>query len=421
LTSPLRRRARGGFSLIELLVAMGIFIALGTSLVLILRGGMQTWRKSEARRETFEAAQGVMRQLQEDMGSMVAPYDTPIPGMPVDVRFLCDDDPDTGFQRLFLVRSIKGESQSTITGLAGSAIGAQGVLDYRGDLDEARYDDLRATGGLMEVAWILDDDGTLYRGVRSPIGEWGGQSPSLFSAQDPYELAPLPKDMSRPGLFNEDPGASSDTTLPALLRPYATEVIYLEYRFWSQSTTTWRTVDDQGREIPCWRWPEPDELSGPLIFWDSTRALLRLPDQDDPERFQLFRARTSLDDPRDDIFPLKVRVTIVFRERVAAGSTTFLTRAVDAGDDTLHVQDPGVLDPEGTGEPGYLLIGKEWIRFQSVGSDGTVEVARGGRGARQTFAADHTGEDPVERGRTFSTVLTVPCWREDWSEPVEPP
>ena len=37
----------GGFTILELLVAMAVFSILGTSLVLILRGGLATWRRAE--------------------------------------------------------------------------------------------------------------------------------------------------------------------------------------------------------------------------------------------------------------------------------------------------------------------------------------------------------------------------------------
>ena len=58
-----------GFTLIEVLVSVAILSILGTSLIVILRGGVKTWRRGEARRESFEVAQVVLGQLREDLES----------------------------------------------------------------------------------------------------------------------------------------------------------------------------------------------------------------------------------------------------------------------------------------------------------------------------------------------------------------
>jgi len=435
--------ARRGVTLLELLVAMTIFTMLGLSLMLILRGGLTTWRRAEARRESYDAAQAVLGQLREDLLAAEPPHDTPQAGLgPVDVRFLCDRDPRTGLQRLFLVRSIKAESEHPITGLAGTSLAGDAVLDYRGDLSEARnvrvflrggsiltggvvaegedslvlrtrdgaevevaFDSiarfvpasrLRATGGSQEVAWVLGDDRVLYRGIKSPIGPPN----SLFASQDPYELAP------RAGADGEAREDLSDPDLPALLRPFASDVLYVEYRFWTQYSTTW-DLDE-----PCRRFPYADEESGPLDYWDSTRALLAPPSGGGDRRlFDTFVDTGSLSDSRDDVVPAKVFVTLVLEEAVQAGSTTFLEGPVSASDDQLYVQDPGRLNPQG----GFVLIEDEWIEFSAVVGS-RVQVAPDGRGARGTTPADHGGGLEVTAGRTFSAIMNVPCYREDWAD-----
>src|SRR5207244_4350466 len=99
---------------------------------------------------------------------------TNLGGKTVESIFLGDLDEDDR-SRLALVRTIRGESENAITGHAGSSIGAVDRIDYHDDmrkaLDQSRG--LRATGGLMEVAWCLGKPGTaegevLFRGIRSP-------------------------------------------------------------------------------------------------------------------------------------------------------------------------------------------------------------------------------------------------------------
>ena len=397
--TPLSRRgalARPLFravTLLELLVAMGILLALGTSLMLVLRGGLATWRRGEARRETFDAAQAVLRQLREDLRNAIPPHAHPLTGTgEVEARLLADLDPDSGLFRLFLVRAIKAESEHPVTGLAGGAIGADGVLDYRGDLEEAREARLRATGGAMEVAWVHGPDQVLYRGVKAPIGPPG----SLFADQDPYELPAGPA-----------AEAESDTSRPALLRPFAREVLHFGLRFWTQYTTTWSL------SWPCRKDLDQREESGPLEYWDSTRGMLEFPlETRDERRFATFLSAGSRLDPRDDVFPAKVLVELTLREPPAAGSSTFLSAPVGPGEKELLVQEPGRLPARG-----FLLLEQEWIEYREVVGR-SVLVER--RGARGTTAAAHEAETEVLAGRTFVDVIAIPAFREDWGDAREP-
>lgn len=400
------RRVRA-FTLIELLVAMGIFLVLGTSLMVILRGGLATWRRSEARQDSFAAAQSLVSQLAEDLRSTIAPHDTPLEGMgEVEARMLCDTDA-VGRQRLFLVRTLKAESEHPITGTAGTTIGADRNVDYRDDLEEARESRLRATGGAMEVAWVMGPDDVLYRGVKAPPGPPG----SLFADEDPYELSPLTATL--PGVPSATPAAAAparapDSELPPLLRPFATNVIHLELRFWTQYTTSW-----DPKAPPRRRLRTADEKSGPLLYWDSTRGVLA-PEDDDRRRFDTFVSRASLSDPRDDVFPAKIRVELTVREHPAAGSATFLTRPASRTDTELYVQEPGRLPPRG-----HLLLDREWVQYDELQRDRVI-VSQNGRGARGTTAAEHDLVEVVV-GRTFVVIVDVPAWREDWSDRETPP
>lgn len=395
----MRRRA---FTLLELLVAMSVLVMLGTALLLILRGGLATWRRGEARQTTYAAGQALLGQLREDLEHAVAPHETAlVEGVgEVDARLLADQD-DAGRPRMFLVRAIKAESEHPITGLAGNTIGGDAVVDYRDDLEEGRAARLRATGGLMEVAWVLGPGGVLYRGVKAPVGPPG----SLFDAQGAYELSPPRPRIGEPGAATAAPPPPAAAATGALLRPFATGVLFLEWRFWTQHSTTWSPA-----KKPI-RFPRADarEESGPLLYWDSTRALLAPVDPDDPRRYDTFRSQASLRDPRDDVFPAKVRIEVTLEEAPAAGSTTVLEQAVDAKDDRLVLRDVGRLPPKG----GFARIGSEWVEVVDEPVGASIKVERGRRG---TTAAAHAAEDEVVVGRTFVVVVALPACREDFSE-----
>ncbi len=420
-----RGRTDSRFTLIEILVAMAILSVLGTALIMILRGGLRTWQRAEARRGAYDQAQAIFQQLREDLANITPPHDTPIRSGAVESRLLCDlrhpenktSGPAVGRgvrQRLVLVRSLKAESEHPITGHAGSAIGADRVIDLRDDLAEARAARLRATGGQMEVAWVLTDTHDLYRGMRSPIGP-----PSALFDDGSYELSALPKDLTQiqavaapkdPKAPAEEPKNAAEAVgrKPALLRPFAQGVIYIEFRFWSQYSRGWKlkhraTVDMSRAE------------SGPLLVWDSTRSLKLKDGRSRKKReFTTYVGASSLNDSRDDVIPSKVRVLLVLAQEPVAGSSTFLLADVGAEDTEIRVQEPQRLQwSEEDG--GYLYIGGEWIHYDSVSGD-TVNVSQGGRGNRWTVPKAHDMSELVHVGKSFVAIVDVPGFREDWGD-----
>jgi prepilin-type N-terminal cleavage/methylation domain-containing protein len=385
------KRTRG-FTLVEILVATAILTVLGTSLVVVLRGGVKTWRRGEARRESFEVAQTVLAQLREDLEAATIDASNSHGESSVETKLICDQD-KLGRQRLALVRTIKAETESPLTGQAGRYVGGTSRVDQRGDLKDLEDGTLRATGGLAEVAWALgaEDDETLFRGFRSPIGEKG----SFFKGDQAFFLAPLlgapaPKTPQDPA-----PGIG-------ICRPMAARVVHLGFHFWTPYTTTW---DSDHRPV---RWFKGNEdKSGPLDYWDSTRAILK-PEGNDHRYFDTFLSDTSLNNPDDDLLPMRVKVTLVVREGDSAESTTYLFRALNPSDKVVYVGEPDRLPKEG-----WVRVGHEWIRYDAVEGNRLSVVERGGRGTR---AVDHGLNDEVLIGRTFEIVVDLPAAREDWGD-----
>jgi hypothetical protein len=392
------RRSPRRFTLLEILVATSILVVLGTALMVILRGGLATWRRSEARRESFDMAQAIFLQLRDDLGSAIAPPPTPLPGLGEVESRLMYIQPPKGRPQLFLVRSIKAENEHPITGHAGSEIGADRVVDQRDDLAEARQSRLRATGGAMEVAWVLGEGGVLYRGIRSPVGPPG----SLFDV-GAFQLAPLlAKGTPPPGAAAEPAGTpASASSSAALLRPFALRVIHFECLFWTQFTRTWST------RFPALRDPRSDQVPGPLDYWDSTRGMIQFTGAPKGE-FHTFRSADSLTDPRDDIYPSMVQVRVVFEEPSAAKSSTFLASPVTQAATEVVVEDASRFKPRG-----FVYVNSEWIEYDEIEGN-TLQVSK--RGARHTVAQAHEGFEEVFAGRQFTTVIDVPAWREDLSE-----
>ncbi len=364
---------------------------LGSALVVVLRGGMTTWRRGEARRESFEVGQAILGQLSDDLMNATVDPETSLGGKTVESVFLGDTD-ENDRSRLALVRTIRGESENAITGHAGSAIGGDARIDYRDDMKKALDHRLRATGGLMEVAWCLGRPGTpdaevLFRGIRSPVG---GRT-SFFASEKNFYRAPLPGEPDP-----KDPPPEGT----AYLRAFGTRVIHFELLYATPYTSTWN------RDAPAKR-TNGDTESGPLAYWDSTRSILK-PDTE-KKIFTTFLDASSRGEPKDDILPPRVKVILVIREADAAQSTTTLRGNLGRESTDLRVMEPGRLSKTG----GFLYIAPEWIEYDDLTGD-RVHVKN--RGARSTRRVDHRDGEEIDVGRTFEAVIPLPAGREDWGD-----
>jgi len=351
---------RRGMTLIELLVALTVFLVLGSSLVLFLRTGIDTWRVGEMRRESFERGQAILDQLVDDLRALHPdPYHGD--GGEVDVLLLSDYDAN-GRQRLRFVRSLAGETRHPITRDAGALTGGFADYDYENDAFESGAGLLRAAGGLQEVAYIFDPSARselLWRGVRSPIG---GERSLL-----------------------RDENLVPENGRVRGFRPFADGVLYLEYNFWGPLTTTW--LGGEGGALPG---------------WDSTRGIL--PDAGGSTSV------ASRHEPRDDIFPARVQVVLVLRPARAAQFGR-LVSPIGASDTEITLDNarhyPELAFP-------YIRIDDEWIRYATVSGRSFLGCERGVRG---TEAVDHAAGTPAIYGTTFSRVIRVPGARDSrWGE-----
>jgi hypothetical protein len=378
----LRFPLRGGFTLAEILVALSVFMVLGSMLILSLSAGVDTWRTTEDRRVLYAEAQTILGQIERDLVALAAPRPGE-PGEPA-ARFLCDFDANNR-PRLRFVRTLKGEDSDEAMRTAGTTPSAKAeAYDFKGESKK----NLLPLGGLMEVAYFMDPDpqsNVLHRAVRAPAGG--------------------------PGSLFVDKNISTKEKAAAVASPVADGILYLGFHLWTQHTTTWDLRTPLSAQI--------GSACGPEITWDSTRGVLP-PDspsaKGNPNVFWLAAGEASLQDPADDVFPGQVRILLC----VAAGGGaphSMLERDISKRDRLIPVGSaagfPGDEEPDVFR---YVRIGTEWVHYKSHTSV-LFEADSDGRGARGTSPQAHVAGEEIWGGRTFLFTVRIPSEREFWAGP----
>ncbi|NUN53659.1 MAG: hypothetical protein HUU06_12860, partial [Planctomycetaceae bacterium] len=158
--------------------------------------------------------------------------------------------------------------------------------------------------------------------------------------------------------------------------------------------------------------PRPPQRGGGGLSptWDSTRGLL--PAGIGPDQFFLAKGPSSLENSVDDVFPAKVRVTLVVDRVGSDARVGELAQGIGPEDTTIRV-DSTRFAPGGDPVGKFVKIGNEWIQW-SDRDDTTFTVER--RGARGTRKETHASGALVRAGATLVRDVPVPAHREDWNE-----
>ncbi len=358
-----RGRARA-FTLVEVLVSIGIFVIMGASLVTLWSLGLGMWGRGERRRKTYEQAQSVLAQFALDLET--AYTREPVrQGLPT-ARFFCTRD-KTGMQRLSFVRTFETGPERAYTYHAAGK-GEKYTDGFTGDGTS-----LGAIGGVLGVTYFRTGR-DLRRATLGPPSSAKG-SPHSATGSQPGEVI-------------------------------SANCLYLGFRFWSQYTTTWNEPTGESRTRRARPWPE--------TVWDSTRGAGVI-ETDDPSGkarpFSLARGPLSFAEPFDDVFPEIVEITLVIEPDVNRTLRTELTASASASGSEIRVASTrGFADP--SAEPTFLLVGDEWVE---VSAKRERSFSLSGRGLRGTKAVDHEKWTTVRQGTTFVMRVSVPGYRTNWS------
>jgi len=378
-STGVKRTSNGhrALTLVEVLVTITIFVILAWMMMVMVQEITKGWTKAERQRVLYERAAGALDRVADDLS--MALCREPTGTTDVRVRLLGDLDAQTGMQRVMFVRSFEAGPERALTFFAGD--GRPNTLRFRPPEEEdaprnaptpVAYTppdrdtftgkfagDYRALGGMAQVAYFVEKQ-TLYRAIRAPVSD---QFADLLNT---HAATPLVGD-----------------------------VLYLAFDYWGQSTSQW---EQPGKG---------SNVRGAERIWDSTRGIAAAP----LGQFFLHRGRESLTDPEDDVFPMKIRVTITVDSPLPRCTHTKLAEASSSSDGMLFVNSTQGF-PEGGTENSYILVGNEWIHYTSKTAD-AFKASR--RGARGSSAVDHPADELVRIGQTFRRVIFIPGFRVDWT------
>jgi hypothetical protein len=357
------REPLAGFTLLELLLAVGLFSILIVALMKLIDTSLTIWGRTDTNRELQEMGGAMLDMLAADIhaleggkrGDLLADWRL----------FDVDRDGIEGApaQRLRLVRHV---------GAAGLQRLARGAKDAELETFER---------GLVEVGWSLlpgaesnPDEralGTLLRGERL-VGD--DQTLSFFD----------------PGFFGP-----SGKAVPGALVELTGGVLWFDVWFATQTSILHRSATSDG-------WDLGDELEDCAASWD---AWNKARPNTEVSVFNL--APAGMPQAKDvPLLPRRVRVEIELERPRDLRYRTRLRTAANVEDGVLDVRDGRKLPAP----PVMILVDEEWMRVLSV-NENRVSVERGRRGTR---AAPHSAEALVHHGWRMAREIPVDMTREDW-------
>ena len=412
------RSSRFAFTLIELMVAIGLMSILGLMLIGSLRTAARIVGTATSRGEALAVATDILDRIEADLTQMVGG-----PGG----RLTAGRDPH-GRPFIAFVRTLP-EERSTAAGYWSGGDTARDRV-WNGVQHDGSF---RAFGGTCEVVWLMDP--TLVVASPSPDESFlpppdqpdltgptedpnappqqrlvlrpAGDSSSLFRAM----LAPAggtPLDLRRenvtfsPGLFEDlewwyrNHQSSAPEVAGMALRSernfdrrfhlVTDRVLHVGVSFWDGDRPGWR----DGNPSHVWETAGRSTDTGPLeLGWP-----VWLPSSSDTA-------------PRSKAFPRAAEVSVTVSMRPPSGRQTRLATALGPTDTMVRLIDADGFSALGGG-PHFVRVGQEWIEIRAVAGNSLIDCIRGARGTRP---GNHPPGTIVEIGLTLNRIVSIPAGR----------
>lgn len=367
--------ARRGVTLVELVLAVGLFSMLAVAVLALFDSSITIWNKTETRRDLVEAGSAVGELFARDVGTLeVGPRgDLLLEWLPLDA----DGDGVNGavYPRVRLVRRVSEaeverlvarfepppDEQRTSSTLAGA------VEPYRGQ-------------GLLEVVWVLHPQPS------GPSVDEAVEGPELVLMRGERLLGD-PETLS---FFDERAFDDGGRALPGMLEEVTGGVLW--FGVGCAATTT---LLDRG-------WDFGTGVSQAARSWDARGA-----DRPDPADHLWNEPHPwSPRSTERPLYPRRVRLELEIERSSDRKRRTRLVDGVDSAANVLRVRDPSRLPREGE----HVLVGEEWMEVRDV-TGSLVTVTRGARG---TTPAAHPEGARLAFGQRLLREIPLSVAREEW-------
>jgi prepilin-type N-terminal cleavage/methylation domain-containing protein len=400
--STARRAAADGFTLIELVVVMGILTGFLLMLAQLVDTGVRMFGEGELGQALADRASRAQRVITRELVTLRGSA-TGRDRDAVDDRLVVQllpiglpPQPERKATRVQVLRGAVRLDPERELPLLDALLAAELVqkdptlagAELQAKVDEERrHVALRGIGNLLLLPWRQEgaDDALLelraawlLPGQKLPVGQ------DRFV--DPFEV-PVPGSEDLPGLL-----------VHSVTAPILQDLLHVEFLLWGQTTAAWGDANDGVAGS-----------SGPFTVWDSARGGW-LVDEPSGGTFALDRGASSARDPRDDVQPHAILVRCVVAQPGELAAEGLLASHLDADGDVLWLAD-GDRFP-GPDARGFVKIHGEWIGYAERDGDALRGLRRG---QRATKAIEHGEGSRVHVGRTVEFVVPIPHCKDDWN------
>jgi|GEM_PF-3769629 len=408
--SPIVDARARGFTLIELIVVMGILSGFLVMLVSLVDNGLTMFRDGETSQVLADRgarAQQVLRdELSRLRGSSTGRDRAGVEDRLV-VQMLPIGLPYTPARGATLIQVVRGavhlppdrELASRSKRLTAEVMTEAPSLtdeEIREEVERrAATEPLRGIGSLLMLPWRQEGDDDALIELRAGWflpGQQLPNGPNQFV--DPFDVV-VPGSGELPGM-----------TIYAVTEPILSDLLHVELGLWSQHTTSWG--DDRGF-LHGFQTGATAPTQGPQAIWDSARGGW-LVDRAAGGVFALDLGPLSENDPTDDVHPHAILVRVVVAQDRGATPEGLLARSVGVEDSTLSLYDGAAFPGRRSG--GYVKVGGEWIRYAKLDGDRLIGCKRG---QRATKIQEHGQGAIVNVGRTVEFVVPVLHAKDDWN------
>lgn len=365
------RRKVAAFTLLELLLALGIFAFLVLALFQILDRSLSLWRRAETRRGLLAQASSLSELLARDLagldggsrGDFLAEW----------VAFDTDGDgvEDTKWPRLRFVRQAS----------AADVLRLPGEREAAPERPEGVTSLPRSESGRTEVIWLVVPASLTDRDARAEGVVWRGERAI--------------SDTSTKSFFAPDFIGRSNRPPAGAVEEVGGGLLWLGVLFATQTSIVhdeWRLATD------------PDCLDCAATSWDAWNR-----ERPDRQIHAWNEPGAGMPKARGrPLLPRRVRFEMELERPIDRLRRTTLAEATEIGEAAIVVDDPQRIPRE---EGAFVLVDTEWMQVLSV-SGTSVAVKRGQRG---TKSVGHAAGAMVHYGLRLLREIPISTYREDWN------